>query len=141
MFERCLYFNLNALTRKVNRLWDEAFRHAGLSPSNAYLMRVVLNEPGITQKRISETLELAPSTVTRFVDTLVKQGLLERRQGIADSRESTLFPTPAGEALHAHLQTIGNTLYQHMRELLSQDKFDLLVNEAREAQRKLKNPA
>ncbi len=141
MFERCLYFNLNALTRNVNRFLDEAFRHTGLSPSNAYLMQVVLNEPGITQKRIAESLELAPSTVTRFVDTLVKQGLLERRQGVADNRESTVFPTPAGVALHDDLKATGNAIYQQMRELLDPEKFDLLVSEAREAQRKLKNPA
>lgn len=139
MFERCLYFNLNALTRNVNRLWGEAFRHTGLSPSNAYLMQVVLKEPGISQKRIAEALELAPSTVTRFVDTLVKQGLLERRQGMADNRESTVFPTSAGEALHEDIRATEDGLYRQMRELLDQDKFDFLVSEAREAQRKLKN--
>ena len=58
MFERCLYFNLNALTRRVNKIWGQAFQALGLSPSHAYLLRVVLATPGMTQQEIAAELGL-----------------------------------------------------------------------------------
>jgi len=71
MFEKCIYFNSNALVRQINKIWDDAFKPFGLSPSHAYVLRLVLNTPGLSMKQIAEDLELAPSTVTRFVDNLI----------------------------------------------------------------------
>ena len=79
MFEKCIYFNTNALVRQINKIWDEAFKPFGLSPSHAYVLRVVLDQPGISMKLLSEELELAPSTVTRFVDSLVTKKTIKTR--------------------------------------------------------------
>lgn len=134
MFDRCLYFNLNVLTRTITRIWEEAFQRLGLSPSHAYLLRLVLGEPGITQKRVAQALGLAPSTVTRFVDALAAKGLLERGPNAADARESALYPTAAGQALEAELDATGQALFQHMRSTLGAERFDQLVTTLREAQ-------
>ncbi|MFZ5660159.1 MAG: MarR family winged helix-turn-helix transcriptional regulator [Pseudomonadota bacterium] len=134
MFDRCLYFNLNVLTRTINRIWEEAFQRLGLSPSHAYLLRLVLSEPGITQKRVAQALGLAPSTVTRFVDALAAKGLLERGPNAADARESALYPTAAGQALEAELDATGQALFQRMRSTLGAERFDQLVTTLREAQ-------
>lgn len=134
MFDRCLYFNLNVLTRTITRIWEEAFQRLGLSPSHAYLLRLVLGEPGITQKRVAQALGLAPSTVTRFVDALAAKGLLERGPNAADARESALYPTAAGQALEAELDATGQALFQRMRSTLGAERFDQLVTTLREAQ-------
>ncbi|MEW6612024.1 MarR family transcriptional regulator [Thermithiobacillus tepidarius DSM 3134] len=134
MFDCCLYFNLNVLTRTINRIWEEAFQRLGLSPSHAYLLRLVLGEPGITQKRVAQALGLAPSTVTRFVDALAAKGLLERGPNAADARESALYPTAAGQALEAELDATGQALFQRMRSTLGAERFDQLVTTLREAQ-------
>lgn len=134
MFDRCLYFNLNVLTRTVNRIWEETFQRLGLPPSHAYLLRLVLGEPGITQKHVAQALGLAPSTVTRFVDALAAKGLLERGPNAADARESALYPTAAGQALEAELDATGQALFQRMRSTLGAKRFDQLVTTLREAQ-------
>lgn len=138
MFERCLYFNINALARAINQVWDDAFRPLGLSPAHAYLMRVVLNSPGIAQKNIAQELGLAPSTVTRFVDTLVTRGLLERRQGEGDNRESAVYPTRSGTALQKDLEATGEVLFKQVRAKLGKDAVNHLVEEVRDMQGKLK---
>ncbi|HFD81208.1 MAG TPA: MarR family transcriptional regulator, partial [Gammaproteobacteria bacterium] len=96
MFERCLYFNLNALARRVNRLWESEFRKTGLSAPHAYVMRLVLSEPGISQKQLAEELHLDPSTVTRFVNALAERQLVRRDSNHADRRSSAVFPTAGG---------------------------------------------
>ncbi len=134
MYERCLYFNANALVRRLNRIWDEAFKQLGLSPAHGYLLRLVLEQPGLSQKAIAQELGLAPSTVTRFIDALANRGLLQRSRGDSDGRELTVSATAQGEALRAQLEQTGNGLYLKMRSQLGEKRFDQLVNDLRDAQ-------
>ena len=71
ILHNCLYFTANSLSRVITRMADDEFRRTGLSPSHAFLMMLVNDNPGIGQKELCEQLHLAPSTVTRFIDALV----------------------------------------------------------------------
>lgn len=68
ILHNCLYFTSNSLSRVITRMAEEEFRRTGLSPSHAFLMMLVNDNPGIGQKELREQLHLAPSTVTRFID-------------------------------------------------------------------------
>jgi len=132
MFERCLYFNINALTRAVNRIWDEAFAEFNLSPSHAYLLRLVLAEPGLTPKQISQQLKLEKSTITRFLDALGKQGLINRKKSITgDAREQSIHPTRKALNIAEQLETQGDALYQKMIKSIGKQKLTGLVSELR----------
>ena len=133
MFERCLYFNLNALTRKVNRIWESEFRQTGLSAPHAYVMRLVLSEPGISQKQLAEELYLDPSTVTRFVDALAERQLVRRDTSNTDRRSAAVLPTAEGKKLQKKLEKIGEGLFQAMRTRLGDKHFQELVSALREA--------
>jgi hypothetical protein len=65
-YAQCLYFTSNALARKVEKLAIESWKPAGLPPSHAYLLLMVLEEPGQQPGNISAHLQLTPSTVTRL---------------------------------------------------------------------------
>ncbi|MCW9013716.1 MAG: MarR family transcriptional regulator [Gammaproteobacteria bacterium] len=131
MFEKCIYFNSNALARSINRIWDEAFKPTGLSPAHAYLVRMVLSQPGISMKKLADELELAPSTVTRFVDSLIHKDLLRRDADITDKRGSTVWPTSKAEAMRLQLEQTGQQLFQQMNDLLGKKNFTDLVRTMR----------
>jgi DNA-binding MarR family transcriptional regulator len=133
MFERCLYFNANALVRKLNRIWDEAYAQSGLSAPHAYMLRLCAQHPGLSQQKIAEELRLEKSTITRFINTLIDKKLLNRQKG-HDGRENLLFPTAAGKRLAKELDSIGQKLYRDMSKRLGDKQFNELVRELREAQ-------
>ncbi len=134
MFERCLYFNINALARAVNRIWDEAFQELGLSPAHAYLLRLVLAEPGASHKAIASELKLEKSTVTRFIDSLQDKGLLKRSKiGVEDSREQRVFPTEKAKRIEVALEKKGDALYQKMCTNLGEAEMKTLVTRLRKA--------
>ena len=128
MFERCLYFNLNALNRRVNNIWEQAFDEFELSPSHAYLLRAVLTEPGMTQQSIAQELKLEKSTITRFIGALERKGLLVR---IKSGREQRVYPAKAAKRIQAELEAQGNSLYQQMIETLGKDALVKLVGDLR----------
>lgn len=136
MFDRCLYFNLNAMARMVNKVWEEAFQKLGLSPAHAYLLRAVLAQPGMLQKNIAQELTLSPATVTRFIDAMASQGLVERKV-TADGREAKIYATKRARVLHRDLEKTGQALYSKMRGTLGVKKFDSLVKNLRQGRRVL----
>jgi len=129
MFERCLYFNTNALARQVNKLWEQAFDDLGLSPAHAYLLRLVLDQPGISQGRIAEELKLEKSTVTRFVDSLEQRGYMNR---IKSGREVEIIPTQKCKNIGRQLQSRGDALYKQMSELIGKRNLTDLVKQLRQ---------
>jgi DNA-binding MarR family transcriptional regulator len=138
MFERCLYFNVNALARAVTRVWDDAFKELGLSPAHAYLLRLVLVSPGISHKAIANELRLEKSTVTRFIDSLQDKGLVRRsRRGVGDGREQRVFPSEKAKSMQEALEANGDTLFKRMRIRLGDKEMKALVVQLREATRLL----
>ena len=75
----CLYFTANSLARVITRMAEKEFGKLGLTPSHAFLLMVAVDEPGISQKDLAGRLHLAQSTVSRFVDSLVLKGCIEKR--------------------------------------------------------------
>lgn len=128
MFERCLYFNVNALARKVNAIWDQAFAEFELSPAHAYLLRLVLASPGITQTRISAELRLEKSTVTRFINVLEEKRLLSRTRA---GRETMVNPTVQARKIQKRLNQTGDELYQHMLNTVGKTDLLALVKQLR----------
>lgn len=138
MFERCLYFNLNALTRKVNRIWDQAFAEYDLSPAHGYLLRLVLAEPGLNQKQLAEQLKLNKSTITRFIDVLEQKKLLKRKKAMTeDGREQIIIASKKAEKIQKSMEDTGNALYRKMQQKLGDDELLQLVRQLKSATQKL----
>ncbi|NOZ53925.1 MAG: winged helix-turn-helix transcriptional regulator [Gammaproteobacteria bacterium] len=118
MFDECLYFNATKFTRLINFFWAEAYRPIGLSPSHAYLLQFILNQPGETLQNLAEKMDLKLSTVTRFVDVLSAKGLVERRKENKDKRECSVYPTIEGKELKTDLDRTSKILRKEIRKIL-----------------------
>lgn len=138
MFDRCLYFNLNALTRRVNKIWADAFAEFDLSPAHGYLLRLVLAEPGLSQTALAHELQLEKSTITRFVDSLVDKGLVVRKKTArSDGREQQIFPTARANKLQQRLEALGDSLYQRMTDSIGKQALTGLVKQLRDSATRL----
>ncbi len=138
MFDRCLYFNSNILIRKIERIWVDAYSEVNLAPAHAYLLRLVLEKPGIAQKDIAVELSLDKSTITRFVDKMVAEGYLYRAASpTGNLKEQFIYPTENAIALKERLNSIGADLYKKMQRLFSADELQSVVGWIRNANQKL----
>ncbi|WJH35087.1 MarR family transcriptional regulator [Paenibacillus sp. CC-CFT747] len=95
----CLYFTANRFARDITKLAEKNYEFSDLSPSYLYLLMVVHFKPDITQKEICHKLSIAPSTSTRFIDKLVKEGLVLRRM---KGKESFISLTEEGRRRTRH---------------------------------------
>jgi DNA-binding MarR family transcriptional regulator len=97
-------------------------------------MMFVNERPGSIQKDLSVELNLAPSTVTRFVDTLVRKGLLRRT---LEGRNALIYPTEEGARLQADLLGAWERLFQRYTQILGEEGSQSLTQAADQAARAL----
>ena len=137
MFEKCLYFNSNALARSVTRVWTEAYKKFNLSPPHAFLVRVVLSSPGILPCELVDKLSLSRSTVTRFLDSLEKKGFIRRDALGNDRKEIQVFPTSQAKEIHAELNKIRAFLIDKMDSLFGEKELSEIIGNLRSIRDKL----
>ncbi len=122
--ENCLYFQSNNLARNLSRMADEAFRSVGLSPSHAFLLMKVIDEPGIQPSRLSEILGLTPSTITRLIEKMEYQGYLERA---SEGRATLVSPTNKCIAKESELRIAWKNLQKQYTEILGERYTEVLT--------------
>jgi len=135
MFEECIYFNGNALARSITRLWTEAYKEYDLSPPHAFLLRVVLAKPGLLPRELAHELKLSRSTITRFLDSLEKRGLLIRQTVETDKRELKVFPTKKSLEIHKKLDNTGKNLSSKMADIVGNKELTELLTKLRKIQK------
>ena len=121
---KCLYFTANSLARKIDKLAQESWSKVDLSPSHAYLLMMVLEEPGIQPGFLADHLQLQPSTVTRLVEKLEEKKLLVRT---TEGKMTNVYPTPKGKELLPKLKECLNEFYTRYSAILGKDESAKLV--------------
>lgn len=124
MFDGCLYFNTTALARLLEREWTVAFKPFGLTPSQAFMLRVVLEKPGLLQSELAAELAISRSTATRTLDGLEKLKLIQRKATESDGRESAIAPTAAAAAMKEKLVSTSGEVTRRLKKDLGVAHFD-----------------
>lgn len=120
----CLYFSCNKLSRTLGKIADEEFRITGLSPTYAFLISIVNESEGISQKNIGEILHITPSTTTRFIDKLENKGLLNRKN---DGKNSFIYLTDKGLELQTEINKAWRNFHLKCLNTLGENEYKSLT--------------
>ena len=100
-FHRDLLFLLNDVARLLRVDADKRARQHGMTRAQWAILIWLERQPGISQKELSEILEVEPISVARLIDRLEARGMVERRPDPRDRRIWRLhLLEPAREVLH-----------------------------------------
>jgi MarR family transcriptional regulator, organic hydroperoxide resistance regulator len=121
---KCMYFVSNALARKVEKLANNAWKKTGLSPSHAYLLMIVIDNPGVQAGTLSEELQLSPSTITRLIEKLEEKKMLLRT---AEGKMTRVFPSAKGRDMKPVLKECLDVFYKSYATILGKEESMKLV--------------
>lgn len=124
LLECCLFFTANSLARVITKMGEEEFATVGMTPSYAFLLSLAIDSPGISQKELAGYLHMAPSTVSRFVDTLVQKGLVTKT---TEGRNTYISPTTKGEELKPVIDKAWKGLYHRYSDILGKEEGENLT--------------
>jgi DNA-binding MarR family transcriptional regulator len=132
--ESCLFFNTNTLSRYLLKIAEKQFKPLKLSPAHASLLLLVYDNPDISSKDLAAMMHLTPSTITRFVDVLVKKKLVRRK---LKGKTTTISATEKGAEIKKQVAVAYKKLYLKYTAILGEETANTLSFSICQAYRKL----
>src|SRR5579884_3266851 len=127
--KREIAFTIMDVARMLKTYADQRARQFGISRAQwAVLVRIERAE-GLKQSELAEILDLQPISLTRLLDRLAENGLIERRPDPNDRRANRLYLTPAARPLLDQLAALGEDLMTTVLQNVDADSQERLLRD------------
>ncbi|GAA0181380.1 hypothetical protein SH2C18_39210 [Clostridium sediminicola] len=87
------------IAHNLRLLHDEELNSWELTSSQWKVLKCLWNKDGITQKEISNSMNIKPSSLTKLIDILEKKDMVIRKYDSSDARAKLIFLTEKGISL------------------------------------------
>jgi len=122
-------FTIMDVARLLKTYADQRARQFGISRAQwAVLARIDRNE-GLKQTELADMLDLQPITLTRLLDRLAANGLIERRADPNDRRANRLYLKPAARPLLDRLSGLGADMMEAVLHGVSPTSIERMLKE------------
>jgi MarR family transcriptional regulator for hemolysin len=113
--------------RRWRSLLDERLRQIGQSAARMEALAAIMNSPSLSaQVDIARRLRIEGPTMTRMLDTLEADGLVERLPDPSDRRTKQLRLTAEGEAVLRDIFAVADELRDRLLDGLPGETIDAL---------------
>ena len=117
------------VARLLKTYADQRARQFGISRAQwTVLMRLDRFE-GLKQSELAEVLDLQPISLTRLLDRLAENGLIERRPDPNDRRANRLYLTAAARPLLEQLSKLGEGMMEELLETIDEPSRERLLRD------------
>jgi MarR family transcriptional regulator for hemolysin len=131
-------FVLNDVARLLRTYADQRARRFGMTRAQWAVLARLEHAEGLKQSELAEMLDLQPITLTRLVDRLCANGLIERRADPNDRRAKRLYLTPLARPLMDRLAELGQDMMGTVLEGLDTTAVERMTAELSLAKDNLK---
>jgi MarR family transcriptional regulator for hemolysin len=104
---REIAMNIMDVARMLRTYADQRARQFGISRAQWTVLVRLDRSEGLKQSELADILDLQPISLTRLLDRLADNGLIERRPDPNDRRANRLYLKPAARPLLAQLNELG----------------------------------
>lgn len=117
--------SLIGMSQRWRRVLDERLRPAGMTVATWRTLVFVSRGGGIMQKELAGAIGIEGPSLVRLLDTLERDGLIQRRAALADRRGKTVHITEAGEACLKNVQGVQEELRDQLLKDITDDELQL----------------
>src|SRR6202142_510090 len=122
-------FTIMDVARMLRTYADQRARQFGVSRAQWAVLIRIDRSPGLKQSELAEILDLQPITLTRLLDRLAANGLIERRADPNDRRANRLFLTGEARPLLERLSALGEDMMGTVLEGLDAKSMERLLRD------------
>ncbi|GEK27727.1 MarR family winged helix-turn-helix transcriptional regulator [Furfurilactobacillus siliginis] len=102
------------LAAELDQRLNQRLKGLNLTAGNYFYLLKIAANPGIMQREFSEVVHVNPSTITRAVNHLIDQGLVDKKSHPRDGRATRLFLTSMGEKIAEQVQVVVDEVNQQL---------------------------
>jgi DNA-binding MarR family transcriptional regulator len=115
---------LNRVTGRINQLWLKQLREHGLTIGRWQVMCVLYRFDGTRVGTIADLSGTEQPAISRVIDQMERDGLVQRRPALDDSRAVEVWITAAGRKLYDELLPEADAFVANLTRNLSQQDID-----------------
>jgi MarR family transcriptional regulator, organic hydroperoxide resistance regulator len=116
---------LGNAVRTIRARVDRTLQHSGLRLGQYQVLRHLWDDDGLTPREIADRLDVEMPTITRTVQRMVRDGLVQRRAHPADARSVRIYLTKRGSDLRPVLsEIVGEQTERALRGFSAQERSD-----------------
>jgi MarR family transcriptional regulator for hemolysin len=125
--KREIAFTIMDVARMLRTYADQRARQFGVSRAQWGVLVRLDRQEGLKQSELAELLDLQPISLTRLLDRLAENGLIERRPDPNDRRANRLYLKPAARPLLEELSTLGADMMEEVMAGLDDETNERLL--------------
>lgn len=123
-----LGFILADVSRMMRRAFNKYIENSSLTLAQARALVYVSRHEGIRQSHLADMLEILPITLTRLIDQLVEEGLVERKPDPNDRRAHKIFITKQAPPILTSIQKAAASVQTDALVGLDEQQSTLLLS-------------
>ncbi|MTI51223.1 MAG: MarR family transcriptional regulator [Alcanivorax sp.] len=116
--------SVHDVARMIRRDFDRRAREEGLTRARWQVLWHLARHEGVHQAALAEILDVAPISLTRQLERLEQEGLVERRADAADRRRRRLYLTDAATPALRRLRELAAMTRERAFAGLSSEQID-----------------
>ena len=113
---------ITKIAREVNKLVIRTMKDSGIGSGEVDLIHLVRHNPGLSQKEVSQQLNMDKGAVARRTASLEQKGYLIRKENPADGRSQLLYATEKAERLKTSKAAVETVFYEWLLEELEEEE-------------------
>ena len=125
-FERSLPMTLMQTREAVMKKFIPSLKAHGLTPQQWRVIRALEHESGLEISELAERCYLLMPSLSRIINHLVKEKLIQRQTVDSDQRRSKIYVTELGQALFEKVAPKSIERYVEIEEKYGVRKLELL---------------
>ena len=126
--DACIMTRWRMTSRVLTSIYDEELRPFNLKPSQLTLLVAVTKAGPVRRIDLGKHLSLDPSTLTRNLQVMLKQGWIEEAPDEIDQRGAPLKVTPKGRKLLDAIEPAWRRAQARARKMLGADAVNLVFS-------------
>jgi MarR family transcriptional regulator for hemolysin len=127
--KREIAFMIKDVSRMMGTYADQQGRVLGISRAQWTVLVRLERTEGLKQSELAEILDLQPISLTRLLDRLDENGLIERRADPNDRRVNRLYLKPAARPLLDQLATLSESLMGTVLEGIEPESMERMLRD------------
>ena len=129
--KREIAFMIKDVSRMLGTYADQQGRVLGVSRAQWTVLVRLERTEGLKQSELAEILDLQPISLTRLLDRLDENGLIERRADPNDRRVNRLYLKPAARPLLEQLAVLSESLMATVLEGIEPESMERMLRDLR----------
>ena len=127
--EREFAFTIMDVARLLKTYADQRARQFGMTRAKWAVLARLDRFEGLRQNELADMLDLQPISLTRLLDRLADNGLIERRADPNDRRANRLYLKPAAKPLLDQLADLGADMMKTVLDGVSAASIERMLKE------------